>query len=96
MLEPISGQSGVGPHLKKFATKMRIINNVRLTYRHIFCCYTYSRRLESEEKQTNTPKIPNTRQCSHWSISTFTISIFISIKPTIRYCPAILQTAGKY
>jgi hypothetical protein len=36
MLEPISGQSGVGPHLKKFATKMQIVNNVRLTYRHIF------------------------------------------------------------
>jgi len=36
MLEPISGQSGVGPHLKKFATKMQIVNNVRLTYRHMF------------------------------------------------------------
>jgi hypothetical protein len=36
MLEPISGQSGVGPHLKKFATKTQIVNNVRLTYRHIF------------------------------------------------------------
>jgi len=42
MLEPISGQSGVGPHLKKkkIATKMQIVNNVRLTYKHIFCCYT--------------------------------------------------------
>jgi hypothetical protein len=56
MLEPISGQSGVGRHLKKFATKIRIINNVRLTYRHVFCCYTYARRLESEETQTNAPK----------------------------------------
>ena len=36
MLKPISGQSGVGPHLKKFATKTQIVNNVRLTYRHIF------------------------------------------------------------
>jgi hypothetical protein len=59
MLEPISGQSGVGPHLKKFATKMQIVNNVRLTYRHILCCYTYARRLESEENQRNTPKIPS-------------------------------------
>ena len=49
MLEPIYGQSGVGPHLSKFATKMQIVNNVRLTYRHIVCCYTYARRLESEE-----------------------------------------------
>jgi hypothetical protein len=36
MHEPISGQSGVGHHLKKFATKMQIVNNVRLTYRHMF------------------------------------------------------------
>ena len=73
MLEPISGQSGVGPHLKKFATKMQIVNNVR----HIFCCYTqeriqdlklrgdtlgyapntYARRLESEENQAKIMKI---------------------------------------
>jgi len=69
----MSGQSGVGPHLKKFVAKMQIVNNVRLTYKYIFCCYTYARRLESEENQTNTPKIPTARQCSHWSISTITV-----------------------
>jgi len=56
---------------------MQIVNNVKLTYRHIF--YTYARRLESEENQTNTPKIPTAWQCSHWSISTITVWIFISM-----------------
>jgi hypothetical protein len=72
--------------------KMQIVNNVRLTYRHICCCYTYARRLESEENQTNIPKIPIAWQCSHWSISTIAVWIFISIKPTIQYFPATSDT----
>jgi hypothetical protein len=67
---------------------MQIVNNVRLAYRHICCCYTYARRLISDENQKNTPKIPTAWQCSHWSISTITVWIFISIKPSIQYFPA--------